>query len=142
MDVDIAETLYTRKRTSRYVFMDGNKPFNSPRLTLRLAKVCQKAGLRKITWHSLRHTFASHLTMRGVPLNTVQALLGHASIVITMRYAHAAPSTLRAAIDMLNPKMAVNANFGQPVGNQWMQEQLKDAVTKVHEPEKALNLRA
>jgi integrase len=123
LDMDVLEMLHRRKKNTGYLFLDGSKPFNSPRLNHRLAKVCQKAGLRKITWHVLRHTFASQLAMRGVPLNTVQALLGHSSIMTTMRYAHVAPSTLRFAIDMLNPKTAAHADFGQPVGNHWMQEQ-------------------
>lgn len=118
LDTDVAELLYRRKKEEGFVFMDRDKPFNSPRLNLRLAKVCQKAGLRKLTWHDLRHTFATHLAMRGVPLNTVQALLGHASITTTMRYAHVAPSTLRIAIEMLNPKSQAKrglwATSGQP----------------------------
>src|SRR5437870_2631049 len=35
-------------------------------------RACKKAGLRKISWHVLRHTFASHLVMKGVPLKAVQ----------------------------------------------------------------------
>jgi integrase len=125
LDIDVYEMLHKRKKNTGYVFLDGNKPFNSPRLNLRLAKVCKKAGLRKITWHVLRHTFASHLAMSGAPLNIVQTLLGHSSITTTMRYAHVAPSTLRTAIEMLNPRTLVSADFGQPVGNRWMQEQQK-----------------
>jgi integrase len=125
LDVDVYELLYRRKKSTGYVFMDvdNDKPFNSPRVNLRLAKVCERAGLRIITWHVLRHTFASHLAMKGTPLHIVQMLLGHSSITTTMRYAHVAPSTMRAAIDLLNPKTAVCADFGQPVGNQWMLEQ-------------------
>jgi integrase len=125
LDVDVAELLHKRKKSTGYVFLDGHKPFNSPRLNLRLAKACQKAGLRRITWHVLRHTFATRLATLGIPLHTVQALLGHSSIATTMRYAHVAPSTLRTAIDMLNPKTAVQADFGQPAGNPWMEEQKK-----------------
>lgn len=119
MDVDVAELLHKRKQASGYVFLDGKKRFNSPRLNLRLAKVCRKAGLRKITWHALRHTFASHLATRGVPLNVVQHLLGHASITTTMRYAHVAPSTLRSAIAVLNPRATLHGNYGQPGVNRW-----------------------
>ena len=40
--------------------------------------------------HTLRHTFASHLVMKGIPLATVQKLMGHADITMTMRYSHLA----------------------------------------------------
>jgi SWI2/SNF2 ATPase/Phage integrase family len=129
-DVTLEETGANTQTEKQFLFDLGAK-FNSPRLNLRLEKARQRAGLRKITRRSLHHTFASQLTMRGVPLNTVQVLLGHASTATTMRYAHVVPSTLRAAIDMLNPKTAVNADFGQPVGNRWLQTQSREAVAKV-----------
>lgn len=132
MDVDVYEVLYRRKKNTGYVFLEDGKLWNSPRLNFRLATACKKAGLRKITWHVLRHTFASHLAMKGVPLNTVQALLGHATISTTMRYAHVAPSTLRDAINMLNPKTAFSSDFGQPVGNQWIRDQSKKTKTQVN----------
>lgn len=123
MDVDVYGMLYNRKKASGYVFLDGDKRWSSPRLNLRLQEACKKAGIRKVTWHNLRHTFASHLSAKGVPLNTIQVLLGHSTIMTTMRYAHVAPSTLQDAIKMLNPKTAYSGNFGQPVGNQWMESQ-------------------
>ncbi|MBL9037687.1 MAG: tyrosine-type recombinase/integrase [Archangium sp.] len=45
-----------------------------------------------------RHTFASHLVMRNVPLKAVKELLGHASITKTLRYAHLAESAKRDAV--------------------------------------------
>ncbi len=96
----------------------------------RLTKACKEAGLRKIGWHTLRHTFASHLAMKGVPMTAVQQLMGHSNITTTMRYSHLAPSTLRAAIDMLNPKQALNVDFGQPVVNQWVETQREEVVAK------------
>jgi integrase len=131
LDIDVYEMLHKRKENTGYVFIDTDKePFDDKRLQRRLTTICKNAGLRKITWHILRHTFASQLAMRGVPLTTVQTLLGHSNITTTMRYAHVAPSTLRTAIDMLNPKSLVNTDFGQPVVNQWFEMQQHEAVRK------------
>jgi integrase len=129
LDVDVYEMLLKRKKDTGYVFLNEKRqPFDAQCLKRRLARVQQKAGLRKIGWHTLRHTFASHLVMRGVPMNAVQMLLGHSSITTTMRYAHLAPSTLRAAVDMLNPKTILNADFGQPAGNAWLDAERKKLV--------------
>lgn len=127
LDVDVHEMLYARKKSVGYVFTDADgQPFDNKRLNRRLTNICNKAGLRRVTWHVLRHTFASHLAMRGVPLHIVQALLGHANIGTTMRYAHVAPSALRPAIDMLNPKRMLNLDLGQPVGNRWLRTQQEE----------------
>lgn len=67
-----------------------------------LWRACRKAGLRAIQWHTCRHSFASHLVMRGVPLKAVQELLGHSTIQMTMRYAHLAPEVTRDAVNLLD----------------------------------------
>ena len=65
--------------------------------------MCRLAKLsRKIGWHTMRHTFASHLVMRGVAIRAVQEMMGHASIVITQRYAHLAPEVSRDAVQLLD----------------------------------------
>ncbi|MFC1612215.1 tyrosine-type recombinase/integrase [Myxococcota bacterium] len=66
-----------------------------------LMLACRRAGLRLVQWHCLRHSFASHMVTRGVPLKAVQELLGHASIEMTMRYAHLSPDVRRDAVDAL-----------------------------------------
>jgi integrase len=53
-----------------------------------LGKAVRDAGLKNVTWHTFRHTFASRLTRDGVDLVTVKELLGHSTITVTMRYAH------------------------------------------------------
>lgn len=63
---------------------------------------CKRAGLRRIGWHVLRHSFASHLAMRGVPLKAIQELMGHATIEMTMRYAHLSPDVRRDAVKLLD----------------------------------------
>lgn len=52
--------------------------------------------------HTLRHTYASWLVMRGKPLYTVQRLLGHQSSAMTERYSHLAPDYLREAVKGLD----------------------------------------
>ena len=54
--------------------------------------------------HVLRHTFASRLVMAGVDIRTVQELLGHADITMTMRYAHLSPDHKRGAMEAMEKK--------------------------------------
>ena len=51
----------------------------------------RRAGLRRIPWHGLRHSFASILVSGGTPLRVVQRWLGHSSITTSERYGHLAP---------------------------------------------------
>ena len=125
LDGDVYEILYRRKQSSGYVFTNStrnNEPDTAHHVMERLGVICKGAQLRRITWHMLRHTFATQLTLQGVPLTVVKELLGHSTITTTMRYSHVAPAALRSAIEMLNPKNAGIADFGQPVGNNWQQQ--------------------
>lgn len=64
-------------------------------------KLLERAQIDGFRWHDMRHDFASRLVMAGVPLNTVRDLLGHADIKMTLRYAHLAPGTKAAAVELL-----------------------------------------
>jgi integrase len=59
------------------------------------------AKISDFHWHDLRHTFASRLVMAGVDLRTVQDLMGHKSIQMTVRHPHLAPPYQLAAVERL-----------------------------------------
>ena len=67
---------------------------------LRMAGVSRAEGF--IGWHDLRHTYGSHLAMRGVALKVIQELMGHATIEMTMRYAHLSPEARESAVQELD----------------------------------------
>ncbi len=119
LDIDLYEMLFRRKQSSGYVFTNplrNNEPFTCHHFLEELGTTFKNAQMRKIGWHVLRHTFATQLTLRSVPLPVVKELLGHSSITTTMRYSHVGPSVLRSAIEMLNPRNAQIEAFGHPLG--------------------------
>lgn len=65
-------------------------------------RALERAGLPPDQWHICRHTFCSHLIMRGVHLATVMELAGHSSFDMTLRYAHLAPHVHREAVATLD----------------------------------------
>lgn len=82
--------------TNRY-----GKPWSTNGLTEAVSYASQRAGLERLGPHVLRHTFASRLVMAGVDLRTVQELMGHKDIAMTVRYAHLSSDHKRAAITAL-----------------------------------------
>jgi integrase len=87
---------------SSFVFPHKDGAQTKAKLRLQLIKIAERAGIENLTkLHSLRHTFASHLVMKGVDLPTVQKLMGHSDIKTTMIYAHLAPDHLVGAVEKL-----------------------------------------
>lgn len=72
------------------------------RVRTTLKDVCQEAGVRVVKFHTLRHTFASHLVQAGVPIYNVRDLLGHKSLSSTMIYAHLSPANLKESVEALD----------------------------------------
>ena len=92
---------WTLGRKNEFVFYnhETGKPFVDLKTGFALA--CRKAEIEGVTWHTLRHTFASRLLDRGVDIVTVQQLLGHSTVIVTMRYTHTNLDSKKAAVAKL-----------------------------------------
>ncbi len=72
---------------------------------LILKRYTETAGLNgRVTPHTLRHSFATHLLRGGAPLRHVQELLGHASITTTQIYTHLTSEHVRSEYDSAHPR--------------------------------------
>jgi integrase len=94
-----------RDEGSPYVFPHRSGPnVGKPVMDIKngFHAALELAEIQDFTWHDLRHTFASWLMMRGASLRSVADLLGHATIKMTMRYAHLSPAFLQAEISLLD----------------------------------------
>jgi integrase len=96
-----------RRIDTPYVFpgrFDG-QPFSD--LKRQFEKAVTAAELKDMTFHTLRHTAASHLVMAGVDLATVKEILRHKSISMTLRYAHLSPDHKKSAVEALSKALTV-----------------------------------
>jgi integrase len=101
----INDTLYRilseMAREASYVFGNGNGGHIGD-IKHSFTSACKKAGITDFRFHDLRHTYASHLAMRGVHIRPLQELLGHKTLAMTQRYSHLAPEQLQNAVKLLD----------------------------------------
>src|SRR5215208_610399 len=95
-------TVTVRHLRSKHVLCqtDGS-PFTRQIVQNRMNLAAKRAKVKKGV-HILRHTFCSHLSMRGAPARAIQELAGHADLTMTRRYMHLSPAALDAAIRLLD----------------------------------------
>jgi integrase len=95
--IQILETL---PHESEWIFIHVSfgKPWNKDHLSRCFKKVLLRCKIPNLKLHSLRHTFATHLVMRGITTDMISDLLGHSSVLITEVYAQLPPVTLETAI--------------------------------------------
>jgi integrase len=77
-----------------------------------------RANIADFRFHDLRHTFASHLAMRGVSLRAIAQLLGHKTLQMVMRYSHLSPEHLQGAAGLLDGLMAARDGHRVDTGEQ------------------------
>src|SRR6185295_17490926 len=86
-----------------FTHSDG-QAYSVDQVGVAVIRTAKQAELPGVSLHTLRHTFISRLVQAGRPLPEVAALAGHRDIKMTLRYAHLAPSHLRAGIQVLEQR--------------------------------------
>jgi len=105
---DVLTELSGSNKGSEFVFQYAD-PKTGTKRHLRYFRrafenACRRAGIKGITFHDLRHTFASRLVRKGVDLITVKDLLGHSSVKTTERYSHSNREQKQRAVELLSKK--------------------------------------
>jgi len=114
------------KLKGEYAFSDRNgRPFGD--VKRGFSSAVKKAGIKDFRFHDLRHTFGSHLVMQGVDVRTVQQVMGHKDIKMTMRYSHLSPEYVQEAIERLD---SVWTLFGHQSQNKVNEQSSKSLIIK------------
>ncbi|HEX6043102.1 MAG TPA: site-specific tyrosine recombinase XerD [Pyrinomonadaceae bacterium] len=92
------------KSSSPYVFLHRGKPFTRQLAWAMIKRHAERAGIKNVSPHTLRHSFATHLLQRGADSRSVQALLGHSDISTTQIYTHMTDVHLRSAYNRHHPR--------------------------------------
>ena len=112
-----ALSAHRHRRSERVLCQDDREPFTRQIVQARAMRAARTAKLRHHGVHILRHTFCSHLAMRGAPARAIQELAGHADLTMTQRYMHLTPAALDAAIKLLEEPAGPADKAGPPVQN-------------------------
>lgn len=101
--VTLKDTYKAQKGSSKFVFPSKKRgEEDAPITTVKTfwSRLCKDAGLKDVTVHDLRHTFASWAVQKGIDISVVQPLLGHTQISTTKRYAKHTERSLQGAIEV------------------------------------------
>jgi integrase len=91
-------TLYPADDDLVFCHPETGKPLDRSKLVRRFKQATERAAVRRITFHELRHTFGTRMAAAGVPLRTIQHWMGHADAKTTQVYAHYQPSEAEAEV--------------------------------------------
>jgi integrase len=101
MNSAVLEAFLGLPHVSDYVFFNTETKAAVKDIKTAFKAACRRAEITGLRLHDLRHTAATKMIEAGVDLVTVSKILGHASIQMTMRYAHPTPENMRLAVSKL-----------------------------------------
>jgi integrase len=105
-------------RGPRVLCHKDGQPLTQREVQGLVRRAARRAGLRNVGVHVLRHSFCSHLAMKGAPARSIQELAGHQELGTTQRYMHLSPAAIESAIRLLdtvgrgNSVATANATIG------------------------------
>ena len=126
----VATTLKNIERKSEFIFPSfWSKKHKHIMEVFRLFKAaCKKAGIRDLRFHDLRHTAATLMVTGGISLVTVSQILGHATIHMTMKYAHPTPKDKKKAVNVL---ASIFETEGEKQGTILTHEQIEERISSL-----------
>ena len=96
---------YDSETVQQLFVTDKGKPIGRTYVWARVHKLAKQAGIdKKVSPHTFRHTYATHLLDAGADLRVIQDLLGHAHISSTDRYTHVSRSQIREVFRTFHPR--------------------------------------
>ena len=104
MNVETRETLralVSKAQASGHSYLFTNPATGMPYTSLKTAwnTACKRGGITNLWIHDLRHTFGTRAAEAGAPLRAIQDVMGHSSITMTERYAHATHEGKRRVVE-------------------------------------------
>lgn len=111
--LDVLRYQFKNQKSDKFVFTTPKGEIIKPdHFSSRQFKdALDRANIKRVRFHDLRHTFASHYMMNGGNIYDLQKLLGHKDITTTMKYAHLSPDHLLAASKVVNFKSDIDPEF-------------------------------
>ncbi len=110
--------LWENRMDEEFVFInpDTGKPFVD--VSRSFDATCKRAGIENLTFHDLRHAFATRLIDAGADIITVMELMGHSSVRMTQRYTHSSRERKERAIEaMVNNSFLLNYHWKKEAKN-------------------------
>jgi len=109
MNTLVRNSVEALPRGHEYLFCNARKDGNVRSIRTALMNACERAKIKGLRLHDLRHTAATRMIESGADIVTVSKILGHASITMTLRYCNPSEESMQRAVERLERTYAKNS---------------------------------